>query len=355
MQPLEPLAAIGIAVRGLREQQMHTGHRRSFGLFNPTPATMGIAADALVAAFNVQLAAWGHSPFAGEVEQQLIRAFADRFGCDSLHADGTFTSGGNEANHTALICALTNAFPAFSRSGLRGLERQPVLYASTESHYSLVKAARACGLGTDALQLIPTDAPLRMDVAALHESIVRDRAVGPIGQAMPIVVHTNAWCQGIGEGRDGTIGLCKSGWLAFCGGKSLACLHGVSWLSECCPDRLCGRMSCDGGIGDGAELAEHVGRQIRHEHEGDRWAKAIRRFDAVVEADVQLRSDEHSKHLYCGFGCCAYDGHCPSLLIHLEHTSRQMVTGTMAPLADHVGRYAVTILPRSPTSHFVIP
>jgi hypothetical protein len=39
-QPLEPLAAISIAVQGLREQQMHTGHRRSFGLFNPTPATI---------------------------------------------------------------------------------------------------------------------------------------------------------------------------------------------------------------------------------------------------------------------------------------------------------------------------
>jgi hypothetical protein len=57
-------------------------------------------------------------------------------------------------------------------------------------------------------------------------------------------------------------------------------------------------MSRDSGIGDGAELAEHVGRQVDHEREGDRWTKAIRRIDAVVEADVQLRSDEHSKHLY---------------------------------------------------------
>ena len=35
---------------------------------------MGIAADALVAAFNPQLAAWSHSPFAAEVEQHLVRA-----------------------------------------------------------------------------------------------------------------------------------------------------------------------------------------------------------------------------------------------------------------------------------------
>ena len=177
-QPLEPRAAIAVTLRGLREQQMHTGHRRSFGLFNPTPATMGIAADALVAAFNPQLAAWGHSPFAVEVEQHLIRAFADRFDYNAKETDGTFTSGGNEANHTALICALTSTFAQFSRSGLRGLERQPVLYASSESHHSLVKATRACGLGTDALRLIATDDRLGMDVAALHEAIVRDRAAG---------------------------------------------------------------------------------------------------------------------------------------------------------------------------------
>lgn len=178
VQPVEPNAAIQFVVRGLREQQMHTGNRRSFGLFNPTPATMGIAADMLVAGFNPQLAAWGHSPFAVEVEQHVLRAFAQRFGYDKAQADGTWTSGGNEANHTALLCALVRAFPQFSKSGLRVVERQPVVYASSESHHSLVKATRACGLGTDALRLIPTNAQLQMDVFALEAAIRRDQAAG---------------------------------------------------------------------------------------------------------------------------------------------------------------------------------
>src|SRR3712207_4383537 len=122
-QPMKPLAALAFAMRGLRNDQMHPGHRRSFGLFNPAPATMGIAADALVAAFNPQLAAWGHSPFAVEVEQHLMRAFAERFGYDSAEADGTFTSGGNESNHTALICALNHQFPQFGCHGVRKIGR----------------------------------------------------------------------------------------------------------------------------------------------------------------------------------------------------------------------------------------
>jgi len=57
-QPLSPRQAVDFAVRGLWDYQVHTPHPRYFGLFNPAPTTMGIAADALVAAFNPQLATW---------------------------------------------------------------------------------------------------------------------------------------------------------------------------------------------------------------------------------------------------------------------------------------------------------
>ena len=177
-QPLNPLEAVNFVVEGLWNYQLHTAHPRYFGLFNPTPTSMGIAADALAAAFNPQLAAWAHNPFAVEVEQHLIRNFADRFGYDSTTADGTFTSGGAEANHTAMLTALVNTFPEFAPQGVRGLERQPLLYVSTESHHSFIKAARACGLGTDAVRRVPVDETMQMNVEVLNEQIVRDRAAG---------------------------------------------------------------------------------------------------------------------------------------------------------------------------------
>ncbi len=177
-EPADPLAAVGFVADGLWRHQVHTPHPRYFGLFNPTPTTLGIAADTLVAAFNPQLAAWAHSPFAVEVEQHLIRALGERVGYAPSSIDGTFTSGGAEANHTAVLVALTRAFPDFARVGVRGLAAQPVCYASAESHHSLLKAARVCGLGSEALRMVPVDDSLRMDPGALAEQIRRDRAEG---------------------------------------------------------------------------------------------------------------------------------------------------------------------------------
>jgi hypothetical protein len=78
---------------------------------------MGIAADMLVAGFNPQLAAWSHNPFAAEVERTLVQAFGERFGWRQDETEGTFASGGAEANHTALLVALGEAFPEFSTAG----------------------------------------------------------------------------------------------------------------------------------------------------------------------------------------------------------------------------------------------
>jgi glutamate/tyrosine decarboxylase-like PLP-dependent enzyme len=176
--PLDPVDAVSWTAAALWENQTHTPHPRYYGLFNPAPTTMGIAADALVAAFNPQLAAWSHSPLAIEIEQHLCRAFARRFGYDPGRADGTFCSGGAEANHTAVLAALTHSFPEFAGAGVRSLSGQPVLYVSAEAHHSFLKAARLCGLGTDAVRGIETDARLRMKPDALAAAIARDRGSG---------------------------------------------------------------------------------------------------------------------------------------------------------------------------------
>jgi glutamate/tyrosine decarboxylase-like PLP-dependent enzyme len=177
-QPWDPVEALNFAAENLWRYQTHTPHPRYFGLFNPAPATMGVAADTLAAAFNPQLAAWSHSPFAAEVERHLVRAFGARFGYDPATIDGVFTSGGAEANHTALLAALTHAFPDYPRRGTRALGGQPSFYASVESHHSFVKAARITGIGSDALHEVAADAALRMDPRALARAIAADRAEG---------------------------------------------------------------------------------------------------------------------------------------------------------------------------------
>jgi glutamate/tyrosine decarboxylase-like PLP-dependent enzyme len=176
--PMDALEALDFLVEGLWKFQTHTPHPRYYGLFNPAPTTMGIAGDALVAAFNPQLAAWSHSPLAIEIEQHLLRAFGGRFGYDPAETDGTFASGGMEANHTSVLTALAQAFPQFPCGGLRALAAQPVLYVSAEAHHSLLKTARLCSLGTDAVHEIPVDSGLRMDAEALASRIALDRGQG---------------------------------------------------------------------------------------------------------------------------------------------------------------------------------
>jgi glutamate/tyrosine decarboxylase-like PLP-dependent enzyme len=177
-QPMDAVDALDFAAKGLSQYQTHTPHPRYFGLFNPAPTTMGIAADALAAAFNPQLAAWSHSPFAIEVEQHLVRCFGEKFGYQARETDGTFASGGAEANHTALLAALTHAFANFGSRGVRSLTAQPVFYASIESHHSFSKAARISGIGAESLHAIAVDADLRMRPDALRAAIEADRAAG---------------------------------------------------------------------------------------------------------------------------------------------------------------------------------
>lgn len=176
--PISALEAIDHTIEGLIEYQVHTPHPRYFGLFNPRSNFMGIMADEITAAFNPQLAAWSHAPIAVEIEHYVLKEFSSKFGFSEEDSDGTFTTGGAEANLTALLTALMYHFPEYSKKGLLGIHKQPVLYTSTESHHSLVKAARSCGLGTDSIHLIQTNDSLQMDVETLKKQIHEDRSNG---------------------------------------------------------------------------------------------------------------------------------------------------------------------------------
>lgn len=175
---LPPADVIGFVVDGLSRHQVHTAHRRYYGLYNPSPSTMGVVADALVAAFNPQLAAWSHSPFAAEVEAYLVKEFGTRFGYPRERADGVFASGGAEANHTAVIASLVERFPEYRRRGFVGSRIRPSMYATSEAHDSLRKAASICGIGFDAVRTVPTTASLRMDADALRDLVASDRRAG---------------------------------------------------------------------------------------------------------------------------------------------------------------------------------
>lgn len=182
--PREPRALLDAIAAALDEGIVHTGHPRYFGLFNPAPAALAVVADALASGYNPQLATRGHAPWPVAVEEHLLQAIGERFGWTREDVRGAFTSGGGEANATALACALAAAFPEVGERGVRALPGEPRVYVSAEGHATIARAARLAGLGAAAVRTIPADAAQRMKPAALREAIAKDRAEG----ALPFLV-----------------------------------------------------------------------------------------------------------------------------------------------------------------------
>lgn len=162
----------------LRTYSVHVVHPRYFGLFNPSVRTAGIIGDALAALYNPQLAAWSHAPAAQELERLVLTRLTETLGMDPAGTASHFTTGGSEANLTAVLAALARRYPEAGPAGLAGLPATPAVYLSEACHDSFVKIARSTGLGTDALRPVATTERFEMDVEALKQNIEADRRLG---------------------------------------------------------------------------------------------------------------------------------------------------------------------------------
>jgi glutamate/tyrosine decarboxylase-like PLP-dependent enzyme len=173
--PLEDVVADVEAM--LRKWQVQVTHPHYFGLSNPSVTLASVVADTLVAMYNPQLANWRTSPAANEIERHTLGWLAEKFGLpkDSI---GSFTSGGSEANLSAVVVALTWAFPEYGEHGLRCLAGEPILYLTDEAHHGFNKIAHMVGLGRRNFQIVATDSALRMDVADLKKRVAEDRGNG---------------------------------------------------------------------------------------------------------------------------------------------------------------------------------
>ncbi len=175
--------------RELVDKGFHVPSANYFGLMNPTPTYMAVLAEAMVAALNPQLATLARSQLASKIEHETVRWIGERVGWGTHPSvlgptgkprfprfDGTFTSGGNEANFTGLALALAAYFPKAIEEGWFGIEGRPVVYASSESHHSLDKSAGLLGIGRTALRRIPVDEGVQLDANKLEAAICRDLA-----------------------------------------------------------------------------------------------------------------------------------------------------------------------------------
>ena len=178
---MDPAALLEQATRLLFEHSLFNGHPRFFGYITSSPAPIGILGDLLAAALNPNVGAWALAPAATEVEAQTVRWIAELIGFPK-DAGGILVSGGNMANIVCLAAArVAKADWDIRKDGVSATgARRMRVYVSAEAHTWIQKAADLTGLGTESIRWIPTDANLRMDVAALRRQIELDRAAGEI-------------------------------------------------------------------------------------------------------------------------------------------------------------------------------
>jgi glutamate/tyrosine decarboxylase-like PLP-dependent enzyme len=90
-----------------------------------------------------------------------------------------FVTGTSMANLIAVLVARDAAlgFDA-RRSGVAAGQKRLTAYASLAAHGSLRRALDFCGLGSDALRLVPVDSAHRINLAALARMIQSDRGAG---------------------------------------------------------------------------------------------------------------------------------------------------------------------------------
>jgi aromatic-L-amino-acid decarboxylase len=165
---------LDVVVPGTR----HHGHPRFFGYVSAPGTAVAAVADFLASALNANLPAWRSAPAAVEVERLTIDWIRQLVGCAS-GTGGLFLSGGSMANFTAIAAARhRHCGERVAAQGMAAHGAPLRLYASTEAHHSIHKAAALLGIGRGSVREVAVDDQFRLDVDELARAIEQDRAAG---------------------------------------------------------------------------------------------------------------------------------------------------------------------------------
>jgi len=172
---------------------LHIHHPRNLGHQVATPLPMAALCDLVAALTNQAMAVYETGPSATLLERQVLHWLGELIGWQ--RAEGVLTSGGAQANLTALLAArqVKAGWDAWQHGVGAG---QPLrLLASEHAHYSVSRAAGIMGLGTDAVVKVAADDQGRMDMTALQSAWQRCLDQG----SKPFAVAATAGCTPTGS------------------------------------------------------------------------------------------------------------------------------------------------------------
>lgn len=177
-------------------------HPRYMGHQVTAPLPAAVWSEAVLAALNQSVAVHEMSPVLTMIERQVIRWMTGLVGWGET-AGGTLTSGGTEANFTALLAARARALPDAWENGIEG--PLPVILCGEHAHYAVTRAAAQLGLGLKRA-IVVRDLDFRMDVADLAAHLTRLRREGT--PVMAVVATAGSTATGSFDDLDAIADLC---------------------------------------------------------------------------------------------------------------------------------------------------
>lgn len=145
---------------------VRTGHRQFFNQLFGGFNLPGFLGEIFTSLTNTSMATYEIAPIATLIEQSLIAELNSYIGFEQ--GEGTFVTGGSNANLLAMMCARNQAFP---EAKFQGITHPAVVFVSDQAHYSFLKAANVLGIGLNHVIKVKTDAKGRMIPQALEVEI----------------------------------------------------------------------------------------------------------------------------------------------------------------------------------------
>jgi aromatic-L-amino-acid decarboxylase len=156
----------------------HWQHPGFMAYFPSVASGPGILGEWLAAGLNSNVMFWRNAPASTEVEQTVVSWLRQMLGLPAAF-DGMLTDTASISSLLALVAARHAAVPDSREQGLAGPDGPRLrMYASTEAHFSIEKAAIATGIGRASMRHVATDDVYAMRPDALREAIAEDRREG---------------------------------------------------------------------------------------------------------------------------------------------------------------------------------